>query len=60
LAEVKDGEIRLFATVTATDGSKSYRVEVTGPADNPEIAGKAAYQELLSQGAGDLMHGVAT
>jgi hydroxymethylbilane synthase len=60
LAEVKDGEIRLFATVTATDGSKSYRVEVTGPADNPEIAGKAAYQELLAQGAGDLMHGVTT
>jgi hydroxymethylbilane synthase len=60
LAEVKDGEIRLFVTVTATDGSKSYRVEVTGPADNPEIAGKAAYQELLSQGAGDLMHGVTT
>ena len=60
LAEVKEGEIRLFATVTATDGSQSYRVEVTGPADDPDIAGMAAYQELLSQGAGDLMHGVTT
>jgi hydroxymethylbilane synthase len=60
LAEVKDEEIRLFATVTATDGSKSYRVEVTGPADEPDLAGKAAYQELLAQGAGDLMHGVTT
>jgi hydroxymethylbilane synthase len=54
-----DGEeIRLFATVTPLDGSISYRVEVTGPADDPEVAGTAAYAGLLEQGAGDLMHGV--
>lgn len=57
-ATVDDNEIHLFATVTPMDGSVSYRVEVTGPADDPEIAGKAAYAELLAQGAGDLMHGV--
>jgi len=51
-------EIRLFATVTPMDGWISFRVEVTGPADDPEIAGAAAYAELLEQGAGDLMHGV--
>jgi hydroxymethylbilane synthase len=51
-------EIRLFATVTKVDGSATYRVEVTGHADEPEIAGKAAYAELLAQGAGNLLHGV--
>jgi hydroxymethylbilane synthase len=57
-ATLDGDEIRLFATVTPLDGSTSYRVEVTGPADDPEIAGSAAYAELLAQGAGDLMHGV--
>jgi hydroxymethylbilane synthase len=57
-ATLDGDEIRLFATVTPMDGSISYRVEVTGPAADPEIAGKAAYAELLEQGAGDLMHGV--
>jgi hydroxymethylbilane synthase len=56
-ATVEGDEIRLFVTVTPMDGSISYRVEVTGPADDPEVAGKAAYTELLAQGAGDLMHG---
>lgn len=57
-ATVEEDEIRLFATVTPLDGSISYRVEVKGPASDPEIAGKAAYAELVAQGAGDLMHGV--
>ena len=58
-ATLEEGVIRLFATVTPMDGSISYRVEVTGPANDPEIAGKTAYAELLAQGAGDLMHGVS-
>ena len=58
-ATLEGDAIRLFATVTPLDGSTSYRVEVTGPADDPEIASMAAYAELLAQGAGDLMHGVA-
>jgi hydroxymethylbilane synthase len=58
-ATLEGDEIRLFATVTPMDGSISYRVEVTGPASDPEIAGKTAYAELLAQGAGDLMHGVS-
>jgi hydroxymethylbilane synthase len=57
-ATLEGDAIRLFATVTPLDGSTSYRVEVTGPADDPEIASMAAYAELLAQGAGDLMHGV--
>ena len=57
LAEVEDGMVKLFATVTPIDGSQSFRVEITGPADDPEVAGMAAYQALLEQGAGPLMHG---
>jgi hydroxymethylbilane synthase len=57
-ATLDAGQIRLFATVTKIDGSATYRVEVTGQADEPEMAGKAAYAELLAQGAGNLMHGV--
>ncbi len=59
LAEVDGDEMRLFATVTPVDGSVSYRVEVNGTTEDPEVAGKAAYQALLEQGAGDLMHGIA-
>ncbi len=55
LAEV-DGEVlTLFATVTAPDGSQSYRVEVAGPAADPDVAGRAAYAALVEQGAGALL-----
>ncbi|MBT18289.1 MAG: hydroxymethylbilane synthase [Dehalococcoidia bacterium] len=54
-AEVNNDNLNLFATVTALDGSQSYRVEVTGSANDPEIAGKAAFFELLDQGAGQLI-----
>ena len=37
----------------------SYRVEVIGSTEDPEVVGKAAYAQLLEQGAGDLMRGVA-
>ena len=57
--EVTDDVLKLFATVTALDGSMSYRVQVTGTTESPEITGRAAYAELLTQGAGDLMHGRA-
>ena len=60
LAEVDGGTMRLFATVTSPDGSVSYRVEIDGNIDDPEVVGKAAYQALLEQGAGDLMHGVTS
>ena len=58
MAEVVDGTMRLFATVTPFDGSLSYRVEISGDADEPDVVGKAAYQALLEQRAGDLLHGV--
>lgn len=56
--EVEGDVLKLFATVTAVDGSMSYRVQVTGTTEDPDVAGKAAYAQLLEQGAGDLMHRV--
>lgn len=56
-AEVDGNDIRLFATVTPTDGSVSYRVEVTGPASDPDVVGRQAFRELEAQGAGPLMRG---
>ena len=52
LAEVDGDSLTLFATVTALDGSQSYRVEVAGPVEDPDVAGRAAYAALLEQGAG--------
>lgn len=52
LATVDGGTVRLFATVTAPDGSASYRVEVTGPAQDPDVAGREAWRQLQAQGAG--------
>ena len=60
LAEV-DGEVlTLFATVTAPDGSQSYRVEVAAPVADPDVAGRAAYAALVEQGAGALLGTEAT
>lgn len=56
-AEVQDGQIRLFATVTPPDGSTSYRVEVTGSASEPDLLGMAAYQAFIEQGAAALLQG---
>ena len=51
-AEVRGREMRLFATLTATDASTCYRIEVTGPVSEPDVLGRAAYLGLLDQGAG--------
>ena len=55
LASVERDELSLFATATPSDGSVSYRVEVTGGTDAPELVGQAAYQGLLDQGAGEIV-----
>ena len=55
LATVEGSELTLFVTATPPDGSMSYRVEVTGATDAPELLGSAAYQGLVDQGAGELI-----
>lgn len=56
-AEILDDQIRLFATVTPTDGSVSYRTEVTGNMEDSDLLGVAAYHALIDQGAGPLLNG---
>ena len=56
--QVEGETLKLFATVTAIDGSMSYRVQVSGATEDPEVVGKAAYLQLLEQGAGELMRGL--
>ena len=55
LAVVDGPSLRLAAASSALDGSAAYRVEISWSADDPEGAGKAAYQALLAKGAGVLM-----
>ncbi len=55
LATVDGDELSLFATATPSDGSASYRVEVTGGTDAPELVGQAAYRGLVDQGAGEIV-----
>ncbi|MEX2599412.1 MAG: hydroxymethylbilane synthase [Dehalococcoidia bacterium] len=54
-AHIENGKLNLFATATPEDGSASFRVQVSGSPEDPEIAGKAAYMELLEQGAGPVL-----
>lgn len=54
-AEIEGHSMRLFATATPLDGSTSYRVEITGSADEPEILGRAAFEALLQQGAASIL-----
>ena len=55
LATVDGDELSLFATATPSDGSASYRVEVTGGIDAPELVGQAAYRGQVDQGAGEIV-----
>jgi len=60
LATVDGDKVRLLAAITALDGSKTYRVEVTGPIADPDVIGKAAYQQLMAHGAAALLTGGAS
>ena len=51
LAVVDGSSLRLAAASSSLDGSATFRTTVIRPADDPEGAGRAAYQSLLDQGA---------
>ena len=51
------GEVRLRALVGAIDGSRLLYAEATAPLQQPHVAGIAAAEDLLAQGAGELLHG---
>ncbi len=52
-------EVRLRALVGAADGGKVLRAEAKSPLQQPRQAGIAAAEDLLAQGAGELLSGFA-
>jgi hydroxymethylbilane synthase len=64
LAEIADGddglELWLRAVVAAVDGSVLVRLSAAGPPDDAEGVGRSLAQELITEGAGAIMHEVAS
>jgi len=54
-AEVQEGQLRLRGFVATPDGSRLLRAEQTAAADAPEALGEAVAQDLLQQGAGEIL-----
>ena len=54
-ATVEDGQVHLRALVGRPDGSRVVRGERRGPAAHAHALGEALAEELLSQGAGDIL-----
>ena len=54
-AEVVDGEMSLVAVVLSLDGARAIRAESRGFMTEPYNVGRAAADDLLSQGAGDIL-----
>jgi len=54
-AEIQEGQLRLRGFVATPDGSRLLRAEQTAAADAPETLGEAVAQDLLQQGAGEIL-----
>lgn len=54
-AEVQDGQLRMRGFVASPDGQRMIRAESTGDIVHPEVLGKRIADELLSQGAGEIL-----
>ncbi|GAB4420253.1 MAG: hypothetical protein OHK0054_11170 [Sideroxydans sp.] len=54
-AEVQGGALRLRGFVATPDGSRLLRAERTGDPARPEALGNAVAQDLLVQGAGEIL-----
>jgi len=54
-AEMQEGQLRLRGFVATPDGSRLLRAEQTAAADAPETLGEAVAQDLLQQGAGEIL-----
>jgi len=54
-AEMQEGQLRLRGFVATPDGSRLLRAEQTTAADAPETLGEAVAQDLLQQGAGEIL-----
>lgn len=54
-AEMQNGNLRLRGFVATPDGSLLVRAEMTAAAGDPEALGDAVAQDLLRQGAGEIL-----
>jgi hydroxymethylbilane synthase len=54
-AELANGNLRMRGFVATPDGSRLLQAERTGNADDPEALGSAVADDLLAQGAGEIL-----
>jgi hydroxymethylbilane synthase len=58
-AEVQGDKLRMRGFVASPDGKKMLRAEQVGSITNPEALGNAVAEELLKQGAGEILAALA-
>ena len=58
-AEVVGGKLRMRGFVAIPDGSRLLRAEQIGSVNDPETLGNAVAQDLLAQGAGEILAALA-
>jgi hydroxymethylbilane synthase len=58
-AEVQGGQLRMRGFVASPDGKRMLRAEQSGSLSDPEALGNAVAQELLRQGAGEILAALA-
>lgn len=54
-AEIQEGKIQLRALIGKLDGSEIIRCEKTGPTHDPDTLGRLVAEELLTQGADEIL-----
>ena len=55
-AVVEGGNLTIRTMACLPDGSRIFRKSVTGPADDPHLAGRTAAQTLMQTGADSIMY----
>jgi hydroxymethylbilane synthase len=58
-AELAGDQLRMRGFVATPDGKRMLRAERNGPASDPEALGKAVAEDLLAQGAGEILDALA-
>ena len=58
-AEVSGDQLRMRGFVATPDGTRLLRAEKTGSVNNPEALGEAVAEDLLAQGAGEILAALA-
>ena len=58
LGEHRDGQLHLQALVSAPDGGRAIRRDITGPPEQAALLGRRLAAQLLADGAGDILEGL--